>query len=71
MRGYMLSEITASTQLSQIRYAAKASRVPMLMTGTEMAMPANCPADTSSVTRDETTMPDWVLRKKFKGRVRR
>jgi len=69
-KGYMESEMTASIQLSQSRYPAKASNVSILVTGTATAMPAKVPEVVSSVIRDETTMPGWVLLKKFSGSVR-
>jgi len=42
----------------------------MLLTGTATACPTSSPAATTSVTSEETTIPEEVLRKKLSGRVR-
>ncbi len=38
--------------------------------GTATAMPAKFPDVVSSVIREDTTIPGWVLLKKLSGRVR-
>ncbi|EKD35952.1 MAG: hypothetical protein ACD_75C01708G0004 [uncultured bacterium] len=66
----MIRVARASFVFSQIRYPVKAKRVRMLLTGTAKAIPAKLPAVLSSVMSEETTVPGWVVRKKFRGRVR-
>jgi hypothetical protein len=65
----MLSETAARSGFNQNRKPAKASKVRILLTGVDMAMPTKLDGTTSSFTMALTTVPGWVLRKKLRGRV--
>jgi len=65
--GYNENERIASMGFNTRRYPKKARSVIILVKGTATAIPTKLPGIVSSLIKEFTTVPGWVLLKKLKG----